>query len=69
MKAIETVKMSRGGKVQITSKAREKLGWNPGEILVEMTNDAEDALVLMREGDVSVEKKRGNNEYTAEEGK
>lgn len=55
--------------MQITSKAREKLGWNPGEILVEMTNDAEDALVLMREGDVSVEKKRGNNEYTAEEGK
>ena len=49
--------MSRGGKVQVTSKAREKLGWKPGEILVEMLNEDEDALVLMREGDVSVEKR------------
>ena len=57
MRIIETVKMSRGGKVQVTSKAREKLGWKPGEILVEMLNEDEDALVLMREGDVSVEKR------------
>ena len=58
MKVIGTVKISRGGKVQITKKALEKLGWKTGEILVEMLNEDEDALVLMREGDVSVEKKR-----------
>lgn len=43
--------------MQITKKALEKLGWKTGEILVEMTNDADDAHVLMREGDVSVEKR------------
>ena len=45
--------------MQITKKAMEKLGWKPGETLIEMTNDDEDMHVLMREGDVSVEKKKG----------
>ena len=58
MKVIGTVKISRGGKVQITKKALEKLGWENSEILAEMTNDDEDALVLMREGDVKVEKNK-----------
>jgi len=57
MKVIGTVKISRGGKVQITKKALAALGWNNGEILAEMTNDDEDALVLMRERDVKVEKR------------
>lgn len=55
MKVVDTVKISRGGKAQITKKALEKLGWKTGEILVEMVNDDEDALVLMRERDVNVE--------------
>ena len=58
MKIIGTVKMSRGKKVQIPGKAREKLGWDSGDVLAVMVNDDEDALVLMREGDVSVEKKK-----------
>jgi len=60
MKVVGTVKISRGGKVQIPGKAREKLGWEAGEVLAVMLNDDEDALVLMREGDVSVEKKKEN---------
>ncbi|GAH25121.1 unnamed protein product [marine sediment metagenome] len=55
VRAIGTVKISRGGKVQITKKALEKLGWIPGETLVEMLNDDDDAHVLMRERDVNVE--------------
>ena len=58
MKVVDTVKISQGGKAQITKKALEKLGWKTGEILVEMLNEDEDALVLMREGDVSVEKRK-----------
>jgi len=60
MKIIGTVRMSKGKKVQVPRRAREKLGWVDGEILAVMLNDDEDALVLMREGDVSVEKK-GND--------
>ena len=58
MKIVDTVKISRGGKAQITKKSLEKLGWKTGEILIEMVNDDEDALVLMMEGDVSVEKRK-----------
>ena len=62
MKIIGTVKISQGGKVQVPGKAREKLGWKSGEILAAMLNDDEDALVLMREGDVSVEKRKSKEE-------
>ena len=49
--------MSKGKKVQVPGRAREKLGWEDGEVLAVMLNDDEDALVLMRERDVSVEKR------------
>ena len=60
--------MSKGKKVQIPGKAREKLGWVSGEILAVMLNDDEDALVLMREGDVSVEKREPKDKIRKELG-